>query len=109
MNTIDLALCTLGMIAGTALPRVLPISILSRKNMPAYVQTWLSFVPISILSALVAPEIFLKNGTLALNIHNVFFLASIPTFLIAFLTKSLFATLSMGMISVAFLRFMGIS
>lgn len=109
MTTIDMALCTLGMIAGVALPRVLPISLLSKRNMPPHVQTWLSFVPVSILAALVAPEIFLQNGKLVLNLHNEFFIASIPTFFAAFWSKSLFVTLSVGMASVALLRYIGLN
>ena len=93
MTNFDLALCTLGMVLGTALPRALP--------MPPKARRWLSFVPAAILAALVAPDIFLREGALFLSTDNMFLLAAPPTILVAWKTRSLFATLAAGMFLVA--------
>ena len=58
MTNFDLALCTLGMVLGTALPRALPMTLLADRPMPPKARRWLSFVPAAILAALVAPDIF---------------------------------------------------
>ncbi|MCH5277869.1 MAG: AzlD domain-containing protein [Desulfovibrionaceae bacterium] len=101
MTNLDFALCTFGMILGTALPRVLPMTLLADRPMPPGVRRWLSFVPAAILSALVAPDIFLHDGALFLSMDNMFLLAALPTILVAWKTRSLFATLAAGMILVA--------
>ena len=41
----------------TALPRVLPLVVLSRFQLPAWLLDWLRFVPIAILGSLLALEI----------------------------------------------------
>lgn len=101
MTTLDLALCTLGMMLGTALPRALPMTLLADRPMPFRVRRWLAFVPAAILAALVAPDIFLREGELFVSTDNMFLLAALPTILVAWKTRSLFATLAAGMILVA--------
>ncbi len=105
MDNSFLALCTLGMVASTALPRILPMSLLAKREMPEAFRVWLSYVPVAILAALVAPEIFLKGESLWLSFDNVFLLGLLPTLFTAYFSKSLFGTLSVGMLSVALLRY----
>lgn len=104
MSNLELALCTGGMILGTFLPRVLPMTLLAGRALPESARVWLGFVPAAILAALVAPEIFLVDGRLALSTDNTFLLAAFPSILVAWRTKSLFATLAFGMGAVALLR-----
>lgn len=101
MTNVDFALCTVGMVLGTVLPRALPMTLLADRPLPLLVRRWLSFVPASILAAMVAPDIFLKDGALFLSTDNIFLLAAAPTLLVAWKTRSLFATLAGGMIMVA--------
>lgn len=104
MTHFELALCTCGMILGTFLPRVLPMTLLAGRPLPEAARVWLGFVPAAILAALVAPEIFLVDGKLALGTDNIFLLAALPSIFVAWKTKSLFATLAVGMASAALLR-----
>lgn len=104
MSSLELALCTGGMILGTFLPRVLPMTLLAGRALPESAHVWLGFVPAAILAALVAPEIFFVDGRLALSTDNTFLLAAFPSILVAWRTKSLFATLAFGMGAVALLR-----
>lgn len=101
MTNVDLALCTVGMMLGTIIPRALPMTLLADRPMPPMVRRWLSFVPASILAAMVAPDIFLKDGSLFFSTNNIFLLAAAPTLFVAWKTRSLFATLAGGMIMVA--------
>lgn len=81
--------------AVTYLPRFLPIAFLSRRKLPDQFVTWLDYVPAAILSALVAPSLFLAQGAVAYNRPDL--LAAIPTFIFAWKTKSLGGTVVVGM------------
>lgn len=101
MTGTELALCTLGMTLGTVLPRALPMTLMADRPLPPLVRRWLTFVPAAILAAMVAPDILLRDGDLFLSPDNMFLLASVPTLLVAWKTRSLFATLAAGMALVA--------
>jgi len=94
----------LGTALVTFLPRVLPLMVLSRFELPEWGTRWLSFVPISVMAALVGQEIFMHDGKIALSFGNLEMLAAIPTFLIALKTRSLLGTVVTGIISLMVLR-----
>ncbi len=97
------------MMIGTLVPRLLPMGLLAKRTISKNVQIWLSYVPVAILSALLAPEIFMKNGSLWLAKENLFLLAFLPVIIAAYFTKNLFATLLIGMILVAGMRYFGMA
>jgi len=89
----------------TFIPRYMPFVILSRRRIPEVMKTWLSYVPVAVLSSLLAPAIFAPAGTLSFSLTaNPFLWASIPLFIIAYYTKNLFITVSSGMVIIALLR-----
>ncbi len=91
----------------TFIPRVLPILVLSRRNLPEPVERWLSYVPVAVLAALLAPGLFAPAGELNLSFSvNPAFWVSIPVFVIAFLTRNLFITVLSGMVLIALVRFL---
>ena len=96
-----LALCVAGMAIVTALPRILPITFLAHRKLPPALMRWLSFVPVSVLAALLAPEVFLRNGELHLAADNFFLLS---TLLVAWRTHSFFGAVTAGMVTVTLLR-----
>lgn len=100
----DLALCVAGMAVVTALPRILPITLLAGRKLPPPLMRWLSFVPVAVLAALLAPEILLKNGELHLAPDNLFLLAAVPTLLVSWRTGSFFGAVAAGMGAVALMR-----
>ena len=61
---IDLLLCILGMALVTLIPRVMPVTLLAGRELPPLLTRWLSFVPVSVLAALVAPDLLLADGKL---------------------------------------------
>ena len=97
-------LTILGMTFVTYIPRLLPVWFLSSIPLPAVVKTWLGYVTISVLAALLFPSVLFHDNKLALTPDNLFFLASIPTVLIAWKTRSLFASVIIGMVIVAIAR-----
>ena len=106
MSGSEIVLCIVGMTAVTFLPRVLPITFLAGRNMPRAVRIWLSFVPVTILSALLLPDLLLVDGQLCIGIENIFLAAAIPTLVVCCLTRSLFAALAIGLTIVAVLRYL---
>jgi branched-subunit amino acid transport protein len=89
-----------GMTVVTFLPRVMPIMLLSGRRLPPVVEHWLSLIAPAILSALLFPELLFARGATPV----VPLLASVPTFFVAWRTKSLFKTVITGIAAVALLR-----
>ncbi len=104
---IDLILCIAGCCLVTLIPRVLPLMYLSADSLPEPILRWLSFVPVSIMSALLLPELVLQNGALDISLNNINLLAAFPAFLVAWRTQSFFGTIACAMATVAFLRYIG--
>ena len=93
-----------GMALVTYLPRMLPLAVLSRFQLPPLLLRWLGFVPVAVLSALLAKELLVQNGALAFSITNPFLLAAVPTFVVAVWSRSLMGTVLTGIVAVALLR-----
>ena len=74
--------------AVTAIPRVLPLVALSRVQLPAWLLEWLRYVPIAVLSALLAIELR-SSGPAGLA-------AIAAAFAVAFFTRSLLGTAAVG-------------
>ena len=94
-----------GMGAVTYLPRVLPLLLLSGRQLSPWIARWLSFVPATVLAALLAPGLLCQEGRLDLSLDNLYLLAAIPTFLVAWKFKSFFGTVATGMGLVALARY----
>jgi len=104
MSQYEIVVVIFGMAVVTYLPRLLPALLLSQRSLSPRVSTWLSYVPIAVLAALVLPSISLRNGSVSLSPDNLFLWAAIPTVLVAWMTRSLFATVLFGMAVVATVR-----
>lgn len=90
----------------TYLPRVFPVIVLSRRRMPPLVERWLSYVPVAVLAALLAPAIFAPAGNLDFSASsNPAFWVSMPVFVMAVVTRNLFATVLTGMFLIALFRY----
>ena len=69
----------------TAVPRVLPLVVLSRLRLPNWLVDWLGYVPIAVLSALLTLELYAVPSP-----------AILPALVVAWLTRSLLATVAAG-------------
>jgi branched-subunit amino acid transport protein len=92
-----------GMAACTFALRLLPIAALSRMRIPPLVERWLSFVPVSVMAALVTGEVLRPGGAWISPVKNPYLLAAIPTALVYRLTRSLLGATIAGIL--AFLAF----
>lgn len=95
----DLLLVVLGSAIVTLLPRVVPLLVLSKVEIPEWGLRWLNHIPIAILAALLAQTLFM-NETMKVD----YLVAAIPTFLVAIFTRSLLGAVLTGVIAVFLLR-----
>lgn len=88
---IVIALCS----ALSFLLRAVPILALANRTFPPLVQNWLSFIPSTIIAAIIASEVsqHLQNKTEALSMVA----ATALSFIVCFLSRSLFLTVLVGM------------
>ncbi len=108
MDQRTIFLIIIGMMVVTYLPRVLPVWYLSSKSLPPLLTSWLRFIPISVMAAMVLPSLVIQDQQINVGLDNVFLLAAFPTLLVAWRTKSLFGAVFLGMLVVAIMRFLGI-
>ena len=87
-----------GMGLVTFLPRWLPLYFLSNRQLPPWLVQWLDLIPVSILSALLAPALVTTGTPRNLSLFQPELLVAIPTFLFALKTRSLGGTVVIGML-----------
>lgn len=73
------------------------IVILDRWQPPPIVERALRFVPVAVLSAIIAPELSLRDGILDLSPGNERLIAGIVATLVAWKTKNIIWTILVGM------------
>ena len=93
----DYAFLILGMAVVTFIARYSMIAVLGRWNVSPDATRALAFVPMAAFAALIAPELILRDGQLAVGLMNPRFIAGILAILVAFLTRNVLITLIIGM------------
>lgn len=84
--------------------RTVPLVLLSRIRLPKPVMRWLSFIPISVMGALVAGEVLVPGGTWTPPATNPAFWAACIAALAYRATKSFIGGSLAGMVSFVLLR-----
>ncbi|MDW7771299.1 MAG: AzlD domain-containing protein [Desulfobulbaceae bacterium] len=87
-----------GMGLVTYVPRWLPLLYLAHRRLPPWFIDWLGFIPVSILSALLAPTLFIDTGLHSLQFGKPELVVAVPTLLFALKTRSLSGTVLVGML-----------
>ena len=105
MDQTDVFLTILGMGLVTYSPRLLPTLTLASRSLPPVVVTWLRYVPIAVLAAMLLPSILMPEGSIDLHFSNLLLWAAIPTLLVGWKTRSLFGSVVAGMLLVAVGRY----
>lgn len=90
-------LMILGMTLVTYIPRMLPVTLLSKVKLPDTIVSILKYVGPAILASLLAPALFITDGSLNISLSNNYLLAAIPTFFTAYFSRSIFTTVFLGM------------
>jgi len=81
----------------TFLTRLSFIALLGRFETPPRLARALRFVPPAILSAVIVPEVVLRDGALALSPGNPRLVAGLAAVAVAALTRNVLATIAAGM------------
>ena len=106
MNSQAVFLTMVGMLAVTYLPRVLPLWFFASRRLPPIVVSWLRYVQVAVLAAMLLPSLVVTEGQLNLELQNLYLWAAVPTFVIAWKTRSLFGSVIVGMVVVAGIRYL---
>jgi branched-subunit amino acid transport protein len=86
--------------------RLTPIAVLSRLRIPKPVERWLSYVPVSVMAAIVATELLRPGGVWLAPWQNAYLFAAVPTAFIYHRTRSLFGATVVGVLAFLALRYM---
>ena len=82
------------------------IYLFGRLHIPETMRKALHYVPPAVLSAIIFPELFLKDGNLNLAIDNYRLLAGLVAVAVAWFSKNTLVTIIAGMIALFLLQFL---
>lgn len=99
-----LAMVIAGMAVVTYLPRLLPMVVLSRRRLAPWLEDWLGLLPAAVMGALAAQAVLMPEGHLALGWKDPFWMAALPTAVVAWKTRHLALTVVAGVAAMALLR-----
>ncbi|RIX47070.1 AzlD domain-containing protein [Paenibacillus nanensis] len=88
----------------TLLPRVLPLSILSRVQMPSILLKYLRHIPVAVMAALLAQALLTSEEGFIPIQDNPRLLALLPTLAAALWSRSLLTTVIVGVLSMMLIR-----
>ncbi|ABK15897.1 AzlD domain-containing protein [Syntrophobacter fumaroxidans] len=98
MPETEYLLLVAGMGLVTYLLRWVPLFFFSRMVLPRGLVEWLDLIPVSIMSALVFPDLLTSGAPKHLDLFQVKSIVAVPTLLFAFKTKSPGGTVLVGML-----------
>ncbi len=75
------------------------IYLFGRFQVPETMRRALHYVPPAVLSAIIFPELFLRNGTLDISLDNIRLLAGLVATLVAWFSKNTLITIIAGMLA----------
>ena len=94
-----------GMAIATFLTRYPTMFLVSKIELSPQIKSALKYVPIAVLSAIIAPLVLMQEGRLDLSFDNAFLLAGIVSILISWRLKNLLLTIILGMASLWIFQF----
>jgi branched-subunit amino acid transport protein len=80
------------------------IYLFGRFHIPETMRKALHYVPPAVLSAIIFPEIFLRNQQFDISLDNHRLLAGLVAVVVAYLTKNTLVTILAGMLALALLQ-----
>ena len=88
----------------TYLPRFLPMALAGRVQLPPALERALDFVPIAVLTAIIARATLVRGDTLDFSMANLHALAALAALAAALLWRRLFVTIAVGLACYAGLK-----
>ena len=88
----------------TYLPRYLPFALAGKMRLPPLLEQALDFVPIAVLTAIIAQATLIRGGEPDLGLDNLHALAALAAFVAALMWRRLFVTIAVGLLCFVVLR-----
>lgn len=92
------------MALATFLPRYLPMGLAGKVHFPELIERGLDFVPIAVLTAIIAQTSLVRGDTVDISLGNYHAIAAGVAFLVALTTRHLFMTIVAGLTCFALLQ-----
>jgi len=93
----DEFLLILGMMLVTFLVRYPVMAIVGRIDLPERVFRALRYVPVAVLTAIIIPELFIRDGNFAITLTNAYLVGGIVSIIVAWRFHNLLLTIVVGM------------
>lgn len=74
------------------------LALAGRAKLPGGVAQALRYVPVAVLSALVAPAVLMPDGALDISLRSAHLIGGVATIIIAWRTRNLLLTIGAGML-----------
>ncbi len=100
MNHQNIPLIIIGAALATYCTRFPLLLYSGPKHIPAGLAKYLSFIAPTVLTALIVPMVFIRQGTIDFKITNDYFLAAIVSGLTAYFFKNTFLAVITGILTV---------
>nr|MBA3826812.1 AzlD domain-containing protein [Ktedonobacterales bacterium] len=97
MTTLWIAIIVVGVLTFTM--RFSFIALADRLRLPTLMGRALRFIPIAALSAIILPELVLRDGAVASPLGNARMLAGALAIAVAFATRNILLTIASGMVT----------
>lgn len=92
----------IGLGLSAMIPRILPLFLLNNKELSPKLIQWMSYIPVTIFSALVFSDIFFWEEQLAMNpLENLKLLPSLLVIFISIKVDNLFVSMLSGVLAIA--------
>lgn len=99
------ALLIVGMMAVTFSIRYFFFGLANKVSLPPKVQRALNYVPIAVLSAIIAPAVLMPKGTLEASFNNPYLIAAFVAVIVSWWRKSMLLTVVCGMATFALVQY----
>lgn len=108
MNSFNLLLLIIACGLVTWIPRIAPFIFSKKMTFSKFWKRFMTYIPMCILTALLIQNLLIieKGKLTTINIENL--VVTLPTLVIAFLTKSLMWTVVFGIVAMTLVRYLGI-
>ncbi|GAB6158259.1 AzlD domain-containing protein [Desulfotomaculum varum] len=87
----------IGMALVTYFTRFSALALFRFTGVPAWLNRWLKYVPVAILTALIVPSLLLPRGYLDISFNNHYLIAGLVAAFVAYKSRNIIATLGLGM------------
>lgn len=87
----------IGMTLVTYFTRIGALALFRFTGVPTWLNRWLKYVPVAILTALIVPSLLLPKGYLDISLNNHYMIAGIVAAFLAYKSRNIIVTLGIGM------------